>query len=38
VYTKVVTDPIGVFLATFTGAISVDVVIKNIGDALGEKA
>jgi hypothetical protein len=35
VYTKVITDPIGVFLATFTGAISVDVVIKNIGDAVG---
>ena len=37
-YTNVIVDPIGVFLATFTGAISVDVVIKNIGDAVGKQA
>lgn len=35
VYTKVITDPVGVFLATFAGAISVDVVVKNISDAVG---
>jgi hypothetical protein len=37
VYTKVIADPVGVFLAAFTGAISVDVVIKNIGDVIGGK-
>jgi len=37
VYTKVIVDPVGVFLATFTGAISVDVVVKNIGDAVGKQ-
>jgi hypothetical protein len=32
-YTQLITSPPGVFLATFTGAVTVDVIIKNIGDA-----
>jgi fluoride ion exporter CrcB/FEX len=31
--TQLITSPLGVFLATFTGAVTVDVIIKNIGDA-----
>ena len=31
-YTGIVRDPIGVFLLTFSGAITVDVVVKNICD------
>jgi 4-amino-4-deoxy-L-arabinose transferase-like glycosyltransferase len=32
-YTQVITSPIGVFLAAFAGAITVDLVVKNITDA-----
>jgi len=31
-YTQLITNPLGVFLATFTGAITVDLIVKNIGD------
>jgi hypothetical protein len=32
-YTQLITNPLGVFLATFTGAVTVDVIIKNVTDA-----
>jgi fluoride ion exporter CrcB/FEX len=32
-YSQLITNPLGVFLATFTGAVTVDLIIKNIGDA-----
>ena len=31
-YTQTITSPLGVFLAAFTGAITVDLIVKNIGD------
>jgi hypothetical protein len=32
-YSQLITSPLGVFLATFTGAVTVDLIVKNIGDA-----
>jgi hypothetical protein len=32
-YTNLVVDPVAVFLLTFTGAITVDLIVKDIGDA-----
>ena len=32
-YTGLITNPLGVFLASFTGAVTVDLIIKDIGDA-----
>jgi len=36
-YTKVITDPVGVFLATFFSSISLDLLMKNVSDSLRSK-
>jgi hypothetical protein len=32
-YNQIITSPLGVFLACFAGAITVDLILKNIADA-----